>query len=95
MNIYEKCCRAKLRFKTTKGNLTVEDLLDLSLQSLDRVGSTIQEDIRNHQTSLLDSNKTDDTNDIKLKVIKYIIDEKQRRISVPIKMNDTTDEEVL
>jgi len=91
MNIFETACRLKLRFATRKGNLTVEDLLDLSLQSLDRVGKTVQEDIKDQQHSLLESTPTDDTNDIKLKVVKSIIAEKQRRVE-PKKSADDVEE---
>lgn len=101
MNIFEQCCRSKLRFKTTKGNLTVEDLLDLSLQSLDRIGKTIKQEIRSTEDSLLEGN-SDETvinrAEIKLNVVKHIILLKQRSNMVDNaihKLLNIGDEEVL
>jgi len=97
MNIYEMCCRRKLRFATRKGKLTVEDLLDLSLQSLDRVGRTIMEEIKAQGESLLDTNSSKGIADeeVKLQVVKTIIEEKQQKMAVPIKENNFPEEEVL
>lgn len=41
MNIFERAARTKLRFHSTKGNLTTEDLFDLSLTSLDSLARSI------------------------------------------------------
>jgi len=96
MNIFEESCRKKLRFKTRRGNLTIEDLLDLSIQSLDRVGQTIKEDIRLQADSLIDtSNDEQSINETKLEIVKKIISEKQNKRGVPIKENNLNDEEIL
>jgi len=96
MNIFEKAVRNKYRFPSRKGNLTIEDLLDLSLQSLDRIGKTIMKDIKEHEDSLL-GGKSTNINQDKLDVVKYIIEEKQRGKMVNNSINEflSTEEEVL
>jgi len=88
MNIFEKAVRNKYRFTTRKGNLTVEDLLELSLQSLDRVGKTIMTDIREQEDSLIEG-LSNTTNEDKLIVVKHIIREKQLKLQTPVSLDDS------
>jgi len=94
MNLIEKGCRAKLRFKTRKGNMMIEDLFDLSLQSLDRVGTTVLQDIKAQTESLLTAKKDESNDELKLEIVKYIIAEKQTK-GMPIKNNNLESEEIL
>lgn len=82
MNIFEKAVRNRHRYATRKGNLTVEDLLGLSLQSLDRVGKTILKNIKDHEDSLIGGVSTN-MNEEKLDVVKHIIREKQLGLQTP------------
>ena len=41
-NLFEKASKMKLRFSTTKGVLSTEDLWDLSLESLDRIAKNLK-----------------------------------------------------
>jgi hypothetical protein len=97
MNIYEQSCRMKLRWNTTKGNLTIEDLLSLSLQSLDRIGKTVLQEIRNEEESFiqLTPEKRVTANEHKLIVVKAIIAEKQLKLQPTYKVDINTEEEIL
>lgn len=43
MDIYKKAAQNKLRFSTTKGNLSAEQLFDLSLTDLDNLAVSLEE----------------------------------------------------
>lgn len=45
-NIFEQASRLKLRFETTKGLLSVEDLQQLSLQSLDTIAKAVNRKLK-------------------------------------------------
>lgn len=45
-NIFEQASRLKLRFETTKGLLSVEDLWQLSLQSLDTIAKAVNRKLK-------------------------------------------------
>lgn len=77
--LFIKATRKKYRFDSSKGQLTTEDLWDLSLESLDRIAVTLDDKIQkagrksfiNKTTSTL----TEDT--AKLDILKYVIETKQ------------------
>lgn len=59
INIFEQTSRLKLRFDTTKGMLTAEDLWDLPLTSdagkanLDDVAQSLHRELKDAETELL------------------------------------------
>lgn len=57
-NIFEQASRAKLRFDAPKGSLTVEDLWDLNLQSLNALAKVFNKGIKEEEAEdFLDENK--------------------------------------
>jgi hypothetical protein len=50
MNLFENASRKKLKFATTKGVMSVEDLWDLSLESLDIIAIGLNKQIKNSDT---------------------------------------------
>lgn len=84
MNIFEKAVRTKLRFTTSKGLLTVEDLFDLTLTSqkgisLDSISRDILREKRETQEeSLVSETTTNNTElNLKLEILQFVIDVKK------------------
>ena len=84
MNIFEKATKQKLRVQTSIGLLTVEDLWHLPLSgvpiSLNEVGKSLKRIIKdNSEEDLVDdgSLKRQNTEELSLEIIKYIISVKQ------------------
>jgi len=84
MNIFEKASRLKLRFSTSAGTLSVEDLWDLPLTSkvnkanLNDMGIGFKRKLKAHEEeSLVDPKpRTDAVLQLSFDLIKYIIDTK-------------------
>lgn len=85
MNIFEYATRNKLRFQTTSGNLTVEDLWDLPLTSktkvnLNSIGLEIRSNLKSQtEDSLVEPVNTSVANDLQIRfdIIMHIIKSKQ------------------
>lgn len=78
-NIFEMATREKYRFPY-KGMITVEDMWDLSLQSLDSVFKSLNAQVRRNQEESLLKTKTDEDIelDTKIAIIRYIVGVKQQ-----------------
>lgn len=78
-NIFEMATREKYRFPY-KGMITVEDMWDLSLQSLDSVFKTLNAQVKRNQEESLLKTKTDEDIelDTKIAIIRYIVGIKQQ-----------------
>lgn len=84
MEMFEKASRMKLRYETTKGNLSVEDLWVLPLTtikidnpSLDNIYIALNKQIKESGESESYVKKTTKPNEtllIKFEIVKYIID---------------------
>lgn len=76
--MFEKATRMKLRFQTSRGVLSVEDLWDLSLESLDSIAIGLNKKLKESQTESFIKTKTKDTTELELKfnIVKHIIDVK-------------------
>lgn len=80
--MFEKATRQKLRFDSSKGQLTVEDLWDLPLTSatgkanLDDVARTLHRQLKNDDNvSFVNvEQKSDETVQLKFDIVKHIID---------------------
>ena len=80
-NLFEGAVRAKYRFPF-KGQITTEDLWDLSLQDLDRVFKALNAEAKQSQEeSLLKvSDKQAETLERKIEIVKHIVAVKQAEI---------------
>ena len=76
--MYKEASKMKLRFVTVKGNLSVEDLWDLSLTALDKMAVAIDEQIsKNPKKSFIsESTPEDKVSKLKLDILKDIINTK-------------------
>ena len=74
MNIFEKAARGKIRFPY-KGQISVEDLWDLSIIELDKIFKALNSKAKlAKEESLLDSKtKEDELVDTQIEIIKYIV----------------------
>lgn len=85
MNIFELASRQKLRFPSTRGDLTVEQLWDLPLQSksqfdLDSIAKSVNHDLKGRAEESFVSTSTDPMRgrlETMLEVLKHVIQVKQ------------------
>lgn len=73
--MYKEASKMKLRFATVKGNLSVEDLWDLNLVTLDKMAVAIDEEIsKNPKKSFISEITPEDkVSKLKLDILKDII----------------------
>lgn len=78
MNIFEKAVREKTRFNF-KGLISVEDLWDLPLESLDSIWCTLESDLEKlpKKSLLATSTKQRDEIEFKQEIIKHIVETKK------------------
>ena len=75
MNIFEQASRLKLRFSTTRGLLTTEQLWELSLTDLNKLYINVNEEVSATSTKGLikdTETKTDKENSLRLELIERI-----------------------
>lgn len=77
-NIFERASKGKIRFATTKGQLSTEDLWELSLPSLDRIARQVHSDLKgSEEISFITKATTANTElNLKMDIVKHIIDYK-------------------
>ena len=77
-NLFEMATRNKFRFSSTKGELSVEDLWDLSEKDLDVVYKNLKEqEIKSSEESLLDDVNVDPKLTAAIGIVKYIFTTKR------------------
>lgn len=78
MSDFIKASRIKLRFATNKGELSVEDLWDLSLESLDQIAVNVDKQIETSGTkSFIGKRNTKNAElELALEILKYVIEVK-------------------
>lgn len=77
-NLFEMATRSKLRFPSTKGELSVEDLWDLSDKDLDVVYKNLKDqEVRSSEESLLDDANVDPKLTAAIGIVKYIFTTKR------------------
>ncbi len=82
MEIFAQATRQKLRFVTTKGQASVEDLWDMPLTSsrhtsLDSLAREYAQELRNSEVgSFVEPSEVDEGLQLRFDVVKYIIDTK-------------------
>lgn len=76
--MFEKATRMKLRFTTSRGVLSVEDMWELPLTSLDSIAIALNKKLKESQTESFIKTRTKDTTELELKfnIVKHIIDVK-------------------
>jgi hypothetical protein len=75
-NLFEKASRSRLRFDTTKGQITVEDLWVLSLPHIDEVAKSLQKKIReeaSEQSFISQRSSGNEDLETKFEIVKYVI----------------------
>ena len=78
MNIFETAVRGKYRFKHANGKLTVEQLWELNVESLNEIYMDLHRQLKKEQVeSLLQTRTaTDEVVEIKLEILKHIVQTK-------------------
>lgn len=76
--MYKQASKMKLRFATSKGNLSVEDLWDLSLPALDRLAVSYDEELAKNPRKSFITNDTPSNSELELKfnIVKDVITDK-------------------
>ena len=74
-NIFEKASRIKLRFETTQGQLSTEDLWDLSLVSLDRIAKAVNKKLKeeSEESFIKTRSVTNTALELRLELLKFVI----------------------
>lgn len=84
--MFKKASKIKLRFETSKGYLSTEDLWGLSLEDLDRIAKGINKKIKEEAEESFIKAKSSNTTllELKLSILKDIIEDKlaQRESSI-------------
>lgn len=76
--LFEMATRSKLRFPSTKGKLSVEDLWDLSDKDLDVVYKNLKDqEVKSSEESLLDDANVDPKLTAAIGIVKYIFTTKR------------------
>lgn len=76
--LFEMATRSKLRFPSTKGELSVEDLWDLSDKDLDVVYKNLKDqEVKSSEESLLDDANVDPKLTAAIGIVKYIFTTKR------------------
>lgn len=77
-NLFEIATRNKMRFPSTKGELSVEDLWDLSDKDLDVVYKNLKDqEVKSSEESLLDDANIDPKLTAAIGIVKYIFTTKR------------------
>lgn len=80
-NLFEMATRNKMRFPSTKGELSVEDLWDLSDKDLDVVYKNLKDqEVKSSEESLLDDANVDPKLTAAIGIVKYIFTTKRNEI---------------
>jgi hypothetical protein len=81
INIFEQAARVKLRFSTTRGELTVEDILQLPLEaksgvSLDGLAVALDTELKNSapKSFVGSTSAANKTLQLKFDIVKYVLD---------------------
>ena len=79
MSMFEKASRLKLRFASTRGGLSVEDLWDLSLANLNGLAKGINKAIKasEEEDFLKEAKKTDTEAKLAFEIVLHILNTKK------------------
>lgn len=76
--MFKQAVKSKLRFETNRGQLTSEDLYDLSLESLDVIAKSVNKKLKaeEEESFIGKSSKSSAENQLKLEILKAVIKDK-------------------
>lgn len=78
-NLFEMATRNKMRFPSTKGELSVEDLWDLSDKDLDVVYKNLKDqEVKSSEESMLDDANVDPKLTAAIGIVRYIFTTKRK-----------------
>lgn len=93
VNVFEQASRQKFRFATTRGNITTEDLWDLSLEDLDTVAKNLNKLVKasEEESFIKKANTGNKKAATQLEVVKSIIatkleDQERRKLAADRKI---------
>lgn len=75
MNIFERASRSKLRFPTSKGQVSTEDLWDFSLDRLDTLAKAVNKELKSscEQSFISEKSEADSELELSLEIVKHVI----------------------
>ena len=73
MSIFEQATKSALRFKASNGQVSTEDLWDMTLANLDVIAKGLRKELRDEDDSFIDSKKTNEQLELKFEVVKHVI----------------------
>lgn len=90
MENYKLASQQKLRFQTTKGSLTTEQLWDLSLDELDALAVSLEEEHKHSgkKSFLVKTSAKDKTSKLKFDIVLDVLNTKAEAIQVASEANE-------
>lgn len=89
-DLFVKATKKKIRFTTSKGELSTEDLWDLSLEDLDRIAVAASKKSEGTEKSFIRKTSQAETLDkLRFDVVKYVIDYKLKAKDAAAKRAET------
>ena len=90
MENYKLASQQKLRFQTTKGSLTTEQLWDLSLDELDALAVSLEEEHKKKKKKsfLVKTSAKDKTSKLKFDIVLDVLNTKAEAIQVASEANE-------
>jgi len=78
MSNFEKASKLKLRFSTNRGELSIEDLWDLSLESLDSIAKATNKQLKSESEESFIGKKSNINSilELKMEILKHVIEVK-------------------
>jgi hypothetical protein len=84
--MFEKALKRHLKFSTDKGILTTEDLMDLPVESLDKIAIALNKEIKEGTNeSFLKPTRVSPDLSLKFEVVKYILEDKVKEAEIKAK----------
>lgn len=79
--MFELASKKKIRFASSRGNITVEDLWDLSLEQLDTIAMALNKRVKEsaEESFITKSPKADKTLMLSLEIVKSVIETKMEQ----------------
>ncbi len=71
--IFQKASRIKLRVQTSKGNLSVEDLWDLSISELDKIAVRLEEESKETTKSFIRTSRKSSVKQLRFDIVLHIL----------------------